>query len=450
MKKQFFRALLLCLVILSCQDDDGLESPSVLDAELMALLESKSPTGDISYYLLPNPDNLESIPADPNNPITAKKVELGKLFFHETALGRKPKLAGGLNTYSCASCHQSRAGFQAGIKQGLGEGGEGFGQFGEGRTVQSNYADNDLDIQPIRTPPALNLAFQDVMLWNGQFGGTGTNAGTQNEWAAGTPKEVNHLGFEGIETQAIAGFDVHRLGVDDDFFNTYPNYKQLLDEAFPLMTDNDRYSSKGVGLAMAAYERTIISNEAPFQKWLSGQTEELSLADKRGAIVFFGKGNCVSCHSSPALNDMDFYALGMGDLDAINTDHSIPAALEASKGRGGFTKRAEDEYKFKTPQLYNLKDHQFFGHGGTFESIEAVIRYKNNATVERSNLASHPNLAEEFVPLGLTDDEIGDLVSFLTNGLFDTNLDRHAPESVFSGGCVPNNDDKTRQDLGCQ
>ncbi len=128
---------------------------------------------------------------------------------------------------------------------------------------------------------------------------------------------------------------------------------------------------------------------------------------------------------------------------------TIPSALGASKGRGGFTKNAADEYKFKTPQLYNLKDHNFFGHGGTFESIEDIIRYKNQAQVEKTSLASHPNLASEFIPLGLSDEEITDLVDFLTNALFDASLTRYAPGSVLSGGCIPNNDSQTKTDLGC-
>lgn len=440
---------ILSFAISSCQSDDGLEEPTSLDQQLVDLLNSKSETGSLDYFVLPASDDLGDIPTDPKNPLTETKVELGKMLFHETDLGRLPKLSEGFGTYSCASCHHVAAGFQAGVKQGIGEGGSGFGNSGEGRVMNTNYQANDLDIQPIRTPTALNTAFQDVMLWNGQFGGTGTNAGTEVQWTENTPKAVNELGFEGLETQAIAGFNVHRLAVDDDFWTSYPTYKEMLDEAFPTLPENERYSNIGIGLAIAAYERTLLSNEAPFQKYLKGNRQELSIPQKRGAMVFFGKGNCVSCHTGPALNNMNFYALGMEDLDAQNTDLTIPSALEASKGRGGFTKNAIDEYKFKTPQLYNLKNHNFFGHGGTFESIEDIIRYKNQAQVEKTSLAGHQNLASEFIPLGLTDEEITDLVDFLSNALFDASLTRFAPNSVLSGGCMPNNDSQTKTDLGC-
>lgn len=102
--------------------------------------------------------------------------------FYETGLALNPTQEEGMNTYSCASCHQSKAGFQSGIKQDIGEGGLGFGLFGEGRVMDTNYEAAIIDVQPIRSPTILNTAFQDVMLWNGQFGGTKTNAGTEAEW----------------------------------------------------------------------------------------------------------------------------------------------------------------------------------------------------------------------------------------------------------------------------
>jgi cytochrome c peroxidase len=74
----------------------------------------------------------------------------------------------GMYTYSCASCHHVDAGFQSGLKQGIGEGGLGFGVHGEGRIKNAMYPESELDVQPIRTPTTLNVAYQEVMLWNGQ------------------------------------------------------------------------------------------------------------------------------------------------------------------------------------------------------------------------------------------------------------------------------------------
>ncbi|MFK7813521.1 MAG: cytochrome-c peroxidase [Maribacter sp.] len=387
-----------------------------------------------------------AIPQDPKNPITQSKVDLGKLLFHETGLALISKKSEGMNTYSCASCHQAKAGFQSGIKQGIGEGGSGFGSFGEARIMDSNYDETTIDVQPIRSPTILNSAYQDVMLWNGQFGGTKTNAGTEGEWTIGTPKETNALGFEGVETQAIAGLDVHRLQCDPEMVRNSPIYKGLFDEAFPNIEENERYTKLYAALAIAAYERTVVASEAPFQKWLMGQNDAMNDTEKIGAQLFFGKAKCYTCHSGPGLNGMEFHALGMNDLSGGDIQGIVDEATK--KGRGGFTKNPEDNYKFKTPTLYNLKDVKFLGHGGSFSSVKQILEYKNSAVSENSEVPES-RISEEFVPLELTSEEIDQLTAFVENGLYDANLDRFVPESLPSGQCFPNADSASKADIGC-
>lgn len=173
----------MLIFALSCstQDNIGNENngPSALDLQLMQAISSAAPSGDLEYFMMPASDDYGNIPQDPNNPLNKVKVEVGQLLFHETGLGNNPTLSDGLRTYACASCHHASAGFQAGVPQGIGEGGSGFGARGEARAQSGDYAANELDIQPIRTPTAMNAAYQDIMLWNGQFGGRGTNAGTE-------------------------------------------------------------------------------------------------------------------------------------------------------------------------------------------------------------------------------------------------------------------------------
>ena len=164
--------------------------------------------------MLPASDDFSKIPQDPLNPLTTEKVELGKLLFHETGIALAPMQEFAEGTFSCASCHFAGAGFQAGRFQGIGDGGIGFGINGEGRTKGALYQGDELDVQPIRSPTIMNGAYQKNMLWNGQFGATGLNEGTEAAWTTGTPKENNFLGFEGLETQAIAGLGVHRMVMD--------------------------------------------------------------------------------------------------------------------------------------------------------------------------------------------------------------------------------------------
>lgn len=400
----------------------------------------------LARFRLPEAADLGSIPHDPRNPLTAEKVALGKLLFHEPALLQTVKRPEGVRTSSCASCHHAAAGFQAGIRQGLGEGGEGFGHAGEGRHVAPGYDGTTVDVQPIRSPTALNAAWLTNVMWNGQFGATGINVGTESAWTAGTPKEKNHLGFEGIETQAIAAQDVHRYSLAGAKIAENERYAELFVAAFP--DDAEPVTVVNAGLAIAAYERTLVTTEAPFQRWLRGERGALTKAELRGANLFFGRAECSTCHSNPGLGALEFHALGMGDLlgegilasDATKAEH---------RGRGGFTGVAADLYKFKVPQLYNLADAPFYGHGGTLRSLRAVVEYKNAAVPENGEVAAS-QLDERFRPLHLTKRQIDDLTVFLEHGLRDPSLARYAPVDLPTGLCAPNDDLQSRIDLGCQ
>ncbi|MCB0685659.1 MAG: cytochrome-c peroxidase [Saprospiraceae bacterium] len=435
----------LSILIFSCQKDEH-ETGSSLDRQLEDILLTNSEGNGLQFFIMPASNDLANIPQDPNNPLTLAKVELGKNLYHETGLAINPHKPEGQYTYSCASCHHSRAGFQAGRQQGIGEGGSGFGRTGEGRMPNSLYAVEDLDLQPIRTPSAMNGAWQKNQLWNGQFGGSYLNEGTQASWTEETPKFVNFLGYEGLETQAIAGLSVHRMGIDEAFCNSN-TYKGLFSEAFPGLSDHDLYTKEKAGLAIAAFERTMMSNEAPFQQWLKGNKNALFDEEKKGAILFFGKANCVSCHTGPALNKMDFYGLGMDDLQGDGI-YGTSVDKAENRGRGGFTNNPEDDYKFKVPQLYNLKDSPFYGHGGNFHSVKEVIQYKNQAVAQNGRVPQS-QIADDFVPLGLTDEEIDQLTRFVENALYDANLDRYNPSSLPSGFCFPVNDSFSKNDLGC-
>jgi cytochrome c peroxidase len=193
----------------------------------------------------------------------------------------------------------------------------------------------------------------------------------------------------------------------------------------------------------------VLSTEAPFQQWLRGQTGAMSASQKRGAVLFFGRANCVACHSGPALANMSFHALGMGELEGPGVFSDFNPKDPVHLGRASFTQRDADRYRFKTPQLYNLSDDAFLGHGSSFTSIRDVIEYKNEA-VRQSTLVPAERLDPLFVPLELTEDEMDDLTAFLERGLYDADLQRHAPTVLPSGNCFPNNDPQSREDLGCE
>ncbi len=448
--KPFIKVLIISLVILQigCQKDETDSIGKELDQELETLLTTASDGIGKSFFLLPESDNLSAIPSDPKNPLTAEKVALGRNLFHETGISQNPMQDIGEGTYSCASCHFASAGFQAGRFQGLGEGGIGFGVNGEGRSRNMLYQEDMLDCQPLKSPSAMNGAYQTNMLWNGMFGATGVNIDTEALWTLGTPKETNHLGYEGLETQAIAGLKVHRMKLDKETIESL-GYKDMFDAAFPDIPEEDRYSRENAGLAIGAFERTILSNEAPFQEWLKGNSNALSNNDKRGAILFFGDAECSKCHTGPALSEMEFYALGMNDMYECPEElFKIDPDAGDHLGRGGFTGEQEDMYKFKVPQMYNLSDSPFYGHGNSFRSIRQVLEYKNLAVPERDDVSAS-QLSEDFHPLNLTETEINYLVEFIEQGLRDPNLKRYEPDALPSGNCFPNNDALSKYDLGC-
>lgn len=108
----------LAFVVLACQKDE-IDSGSSLDNQLKDLLITASEGQGLGFFTLPASDDFARIPQDPKNPLSQAKVELGRNLYHETGLAIDPVRPEGKLTYSCASCHHSRAGFQAGRQQGI-------------------------------------------------------------------------------------------------------------------------------------------------------------------------------------------------------------------------------------------------------------------------------------------------------------------------------------------
>jgi cytochrome c peroxidase len=225
----------------------------------------------------------------------------------------------------------------------------------------------------------------------------------------------------------------------------------MFDAAFPDIPANERYTRQTAAFAIAAYFRTIVTNQAPFQLWLKGDKSALAEEEKRGALLFFGKAGCVGCHNSPSLNTLPhkFFALGVKNhyQSGYNVFRTGPND-KRNMGRGGFTGLPEDMHKFKVPQLYNMKDIGFYFHGASKTSLREVVEYFNAGVPENPDVPLS-QIAPQFQPLGLTAEEMDDLVAFLENGLYDPNLTRYAPTQTMSGLCFPNNDALSRVEMGC-
>jgi cytochrome c peroxidase len=447
MKKISTAAVIALFVFLfSCKDKKTI--PQYMQDDLHTSIAAGSPNGTAEFYILPESDDYANIPQDPRNPLSAEKIELGRMLFFEPGIATEAKHGAGAFTYSCGSCHVPEAGFRPGRPQGIADGAYGFGYEGDGRFIHSDYQPSDVDAQGARPLVLLNVAFVTNTMWNGSFGPKGVNVGTENVWGVSDPGTLsNHRGYEALEAQNIEGLKTHRQVINENTLSTF-GYKEYFDRIFSQIPKEDRYTRETASLAISAYLRSITTTKAPFQEWLKGDSDALSIEEMRGALLFFGKAGCNRCHYEKNLGSMEFKALGVKDLyqttDAARTGPNDRRNL----GRGGFTYKPEDMFKFRVPQLYNLADGPFYFHGASKRTLDEVLDYFNQGIPENPNVPKD-QISSYFTPLHLNPDEITDLKSFIENGLNDPDLLRFKPERVLSGMCFPNNDKNSKVDMGC-
>lgn len=450
MKKSFTLLFLMALVgyFLSCAHDDGQQT----DKDLEDALNQRSQTGSYQGFIMPDGTDLSALPnQDPKNPVTAAKVSLGKMLFFETGLGLENKYDDSKAAYSCSTCHIPSRSFTAGRFQGIADGAVGFGESGELRSKNPLYLGDEVDAQGARPLPILNLTYITNALWAGSFGSFHVNQGTESVWNQDTLIAINYKGLEGLEANNTRALAVHRQVINKQVLDAL-GYTQMFDDAYPELPVEQRYTRQTAAAAIAAYQRTILTNQAPFQRWLKGEKNAMSEQQKKGALLFFGKAGCINCHNSPSLNDQphEFFALGVKDLYQVYGSEVFRTGPNDARvlGRGGFTKVDDDKYKFKVPQLYNLKEFGFYFHGASKHSIREVVEYFNNAVPENPAVPA-TQITSFFRPLGLSNEEMEDLTEFLTNGLYDPNLERYVPDATMSGNCFPNNDPLSRIEMGC-
>lgn len=412
-----------------------------LEEALRNALIAQSGGLGLDAFMLPGSNDYDSIPQDPLNPLTDAKVALGQLLFHDNRFALNG-FSEQNPSWSCSTCHTVATGFKPGIPQGIGEGGHGFGEqrrlvFGFDPTAPDNSA-NKPDMQPIAVPSILNVAFQEVVLWNGQLGNA-TNGLVNSALADDVvvsdtlPSSVNSHQLAGIESQAIAGQIVHRLRFTNDSpLQNNARYRELWQNAYPGGSSD---IAVDVAKAIASFERTVFANQAPFQRWLQGDSNAMNESELAGASLFFGKAGCSECHQGPALSSRLnaaehelFFALGFADFDNNKVAIHGPIAEDARLGRGGFTKDPSQNYQFKVPQLYNLADAKVLGHGASFTSIKQVVEYKNRAVPQNADALNF--LDPRFQPLNLSIREVNELTTFLTTALRDPNLARYFPDNL--------------------
>ena len=152
----------------------------------------------------------------------------------------------------------------------------------------------------------------------------------------------------------------------------------------------------GVAKAIAAYERTILSGNAPYDRFRAGDAAALSAAARRGLALFEGKARCMSCHVGFNFTDEGYHNLGVG-MDREKPD----------LGRYAVTKVEGNKGAFKTPTLRDVARRPPYMHDGSLKTLDEVVAFYNRGGI------ANPWRSGDVKPLDLTVQEQADLVAFL-------------------------------------
>src|SRR5246127_915626 len=174
-----------------------------------------------------------------------------------------------------------------------------------------------------------------------------------------------------------------------DRLSTIAEYKPLFEAAFP----NEGVKVKTLAKAIATYERTVVSERAPFDAWVEGDEKAISEEAKRGFALFNGKAQCAACHEGWTFTNEGFQDIGLPS-DDIGRGKFVPGVIKM-------------QHAFKTPSLREIAHRAPYMHDGSLATLEQVVDHYDGGGVDR---ASRSDLMH---PLGLTAQEKSDLVAFI-------------------------------------
>ncbi len=285
---------------------------------------------------------LPEVPIPPDNPQTEMKIALGKILYFDPRLSSDGDMA-------CSTCHSPGLGFADGMDRSMG--------FREelGR----------------HSPTVLNAAYNKVQFWDGR-------SPSLEDQAKGPILAAGEM--NNTEENVIA------------FLNSIPAYKKLFKTVFGRNPDYD-----DVGKAIASFERTIVTPNAPFDRYMNGEMNALSPKEKRGLILFVSKASCSQCHKGPNFTDDAFHNLAVPQVGPLKED----------LGRFNVTKDDKDRGAFKTPTVRNITLTGPYMHNGVFTTLKEVVDfYDQGGGVD-------PNKDPKVKPLNLTDGEKEELIAFM-------------------------------------
>ena len=278
-----------------------------------------------------------------DNPLTPAKVALGRTLFFDSLLSEDRSVA-------CATCHDPTRAFTDGRPVGVGV----FGRKGT-RNV----------------PTLVNRTYGASFFWDGRI----TTLEEQVLQPIQHPKEMD----------VTVGEVVVRLERDQV-------YSDLFQAAFGReVNDGD------LAKALASYVRTILSGNAPIDRYLYGDRDALTERQRQGLGLFRGKAGCTACHLGPTLSDEQFHNTGVAWSNGDWLDD----------GRFGVTGERTDRGRFKTPTLREIARTAPYMHDGSITTLEDVVEFYDRGG------NSNPHLDPAIRPLRLTADEKRALLDFL-------------------------------------
>lgn len=322
------------------------------------------------------------------NQTTQQKVELGKLLYFDPILS-------GDNTQSCATCHHPDLGLSDGRGISMGKGGTGVGPERTGGAKLKRGA-----------PTIWNAAYSQTLFWDGRA-----------------------KDFEEQARSPITASDEMNQNPDELIkeIKAVPEYVKLFDTAF----NGDLGSSvtfENITNAIASFERTIITSNSPFDRYLAGDKNAMSAEQRRGITLFRSlKTRCFECHTFPTFSSHDFKVIGVPSVEGQKPD----------TGRHQITGNELDKNAFKVPTLRNIARTAPYMHNGRFASLDEVLTFYS---VGGGHGFSNPlpNIDDKIRRFILSPQEKGDLIAFL-NALTDESNKPAIPGAVPSGLQVVSN-----------
>ncbi len=325
----------------------------------------------------------EVVPAPSDNPITSEKIELGKKLFFDPILSSN-------NRISCATCHSPLKGFADGMDRSNG--------FSEGIKTKRN------------APTILNAAFNGID-FAGNFDPKNSPQFYDNR-AHSLEKQcigplLNHDEMNGTELPEEEYIELIAQEV-----TSIKAYRVLFYKAFADSTASiDRITK-----AIATYERTLITPNSPFDRYMRGELSAMTEKQLKGMRAFISTG-CNNCHSGPMFSDYKLHVLGVDEHSGLES---------FDKGNG--------IYAFRTTTLRNLSYTAPYMHNGSESSIQEVMRFYQRKKSKHPEV-SKSDLAQEFRDLKLNPlnrSKTKEIIAFL-EALNDPNFDQSIPTSVPSG-----------------